>query len=98
MTVHVDSIEVAAYRMPTDAPARSRCLPLSAHCAPAISAQVFAACETAVHLEYFHDHVRIESLLFDGTLSPAGGGRVPDADRPGLGLELKHADAERFRL
>ena len=53
---------------------------------------------TTVHLEYFHDRVRIESLLFDGTLSPAGGRLVPDAKRPGLGLKLKRANAERFRL
>jgi L-alanine-DL-glutamate epimerase-like enolase superfamily enzyme len=80
-----------------DALARAHCLPISAHCAPAISAHVFAACETAVHIEYFHDHARIESLLFDGTLSPQGGVLVPDAERPGLGIELKRADAERFR-
>jgi L-alanine-DL-glutamate epimerase-like enolase superfamily enzyme len=81
-----------------DGLAKAHCLPISAHCAPAISAHVFAACETAVHLEYFHDHVRVESLLFDGTLSPAGGKLVPDHGRSGLGLELKRADAERFRI
>ncbi|WP_028057724.1 enolase C-terminal domain-like protein [Candidatus Solirubrobacter pratensis] len=80
-----------------DALAKAHCLPLSAHCAPAVSAHVFAACETAVHLEYFHDHVRIESLLFDGTRSPDGGRLVPDRDRAGLGIELKRADADRFR-
>ncbi|HET8756022.1 MAG TPA: enolase C-terminal domain-like protein [Solirubrobacteraceae bacterium] len=80
-----------------DGLAKAHCLPISAHCAPAVSAHVFAACETAVHLEYFHDHVRIESLLFDGTLSPAGGKLVPDRDRPGFGIELKRSDAERFR-
>jgi L-alanine-DL-glutamate epimerase-like enolase superfamily enzyme len=79
-----------------DALAKARCLPLSAHCAPAVSAHVFAACETAVHIEYFHDHVRIESLMFDGTLSPTGGRLVPDPDRPGLGIELKRRDAERY--
>jgi L-alanine-DL-glutamate epimerase-like enolase superfamily enzyme len=80
-----------------DALAGARCLPISAHCAPAISAHVFAACETAIHIEYFHDHARIESMLFDGTLAPSGGRLVPDAGRPGLGLELKRVDAERFR-
>jgi L-alanine-DL-glutamate epimerase-like enolase superfamily enzyme len=80
-----------------DALAKAHCLSLSAHCAPAVSAHVFAACETAVHLEYFHDHVRIESLLFDGTRSPDGGRLVPDRDRAGLGIELKRADADRFR-
>jgi L-alanine-DL-glutamate epimerase-like enolase superfamily enzyme len=80
-----------------DGLAKAHATPLSAHCAPAVSAHVFAGCETAVHLEYFHDHVRVESLLFDGTLAPTGGMLVPDADRPGLGIELKRADAERFR-
>ncbi len=80
-----------------DGLAKARCLPISAHCAPAISAHAFAACETAIHLEYFHDHARVESTLFDGTLDPDGGRLVPDASRPGLGIELKRADAERFR-
>ena len=81
-----------------DALAKAHCLPLSAHCAPAISAQVFAACETAVHLEYFHDHVRIEDMLFDGVVAPRGGKLIPDASRPGLGIALKRADAERWRV
>jgi L-alanine-DL-glutamate epimerase-like enolase superfamily enzyme len=81
-----------------DGLAKARCLPISAHCAPAISAHVFSACETAVHLEYFHDHARLESILFDGTLSPTDGRLVPDGSRPGLGIELKRADAEHFRI
>ncbi|HET6570844.1 MAG TPA: enolase C-terminal domain-like protein [Solirubrobacterales bacterium] len=68
----------------------------SAHCAPAISAHACCAIETLEHLEYFHDHVRIERMLFDGTLDPEGGRLVPDRSRPGLGLELKRADAEEF--
>jgi hypothetical protein len=48
------------------------------------------------HIEYFHDHVRIESLLFDGTLEPENGALKPDRSRPGNGLELKRADAERY--
>ena len=71
--------------------------PFSAHCAPAISAHVLAAMQTALHIEYFHDHVRVERLLLDGALEPDGGALRPDPDRPGLGLELKRADAERFR-
>jgi L-alanine-DL-glutamate epimerase-like enolase superfamily enzyme len=72
-----------------DALAKAHNLPLSAHCAPAVSAHVLAACETAAHIEYFHDHVRVESELFDGTLHPAGGRLVPDASRPGLGISLR---------
>jgi L-alanine-DL-glutamate epimerase-like enolase superfamily enzyme len=70
--------------------------PFSAHCAPAISAHVCCAMETLEHLEYFHDHVRVERLLFDGTLDPEGGALRPDRSRPGLGLELKHGEAERW--
>ncbi len=49
-----------------------------------------------VHLEYFHDHVRIEHMLFDGVVEPVDGALVPDLDRPGIGLELKRSDAERY--
>ena len=48
------------------------------------------------HLEWFHDHVRIEHLLFDGAPTPRGGAIRPDMTRPGLGLDFKHQDAERF--
>lgn len=71
-------------------------LDLSAHCAPAISAHAFCAVERLRHLEYFHDHVRIESMLFDGTLSPAGGRLTPDPNRPGLGLELKEHEVRKY--
>jgi L-alanine-DL-glutamate epimerase-like enolase superfamily enzyme len=69
---------------------------LSGHCAPAASAHVLSAVHRLRHLEWFHDHVRIERMLFDGTLEPAGGFVRPDAERPGHGLELKRADAARY--
>jgi len=69
--------------------------PLSAHCAPALSANVLVALERARHIEYFHDHVRVESLLFDGVPAPDGGELRPDPSRSGHGLELKRAEAER---
>ncbi len=72
-------------------------LDVSGHCAPALSAHAFCAVRRLRHLEYFHDHVRIERMFFDGVLEPSGGRLRPDPDRPGLGLELKRADAERFR-
>lgn len=75
---------------------RARNIPFSAHCAPAVSAHACAAMETLLHLEYFHDHVRVERTLFDGTLTAEGGALTPDPDRPGLGLEFKRADAERY--
>ncbi|MFC7882032.1 enolase C-terminal domain-like protein [Streptomyces sp. NPDC057376] len=74
-----------------------RHLDLSAHCAPAVSAHAFCAVRRLRHLEYFHDHVRVERLLFDGTLSPDGGALRPDPGRPGLGLDVRWPDAEPYR-
>jgi L-alanine-DL-glutamate epimerase-like enolase superfamily enzyme len=71
-------------------------LDVSGHCAPALSAHALCAVRRLRHLEYFHDHVRIERMLFDGTLEPEGGRLRPDRSRPGHGLELKRADAERW--
>ena len=77
---------------------QARCLPFSAHCAPAISAHACCAMETVVHVEYFFDHYRIEGMLFDGTLEPDQGLLTPDRTRPGLGLELRREAAERYQL
>ena len=73
-------------------------IPLSTHTAPALHAQPCCALPAVRHLEWFHDHVRIERLLFDGAPEPVDGRLVPDRSRPGLGLELKHADAQRYLL
>ena len=70
---------------------------VSGHCAPNLHAQVAAATPNLRHLEYFHDHHRIEQMLFDGALSPEGGALRPDQDRPGLGIEFKRGDAEHYR-
>jgi L-alanine-DL-glutamate epimerase-like enolase superfamily enzyme len=78
--------------------AAARGLQISGHCAPNLHAQVAMAVPNLRHLEYFHDHVRIESMLFDGALDPRGGALRPDPARPGLGLSLKTPDAERFRV
>ena len=79
-----------------DALCSRRGLDLSAHCAPAVSAHAFCAVERLRHLEYFHDHVRVEALFFDGLPERGGGVLRPDRSRPGHGLELKRADAERW--
>jgi L-alanine-DL-glutamate epimerase-like enolase superfamily enzyme len=78
--------------------AQAHQLDVSAHCAPQLSAHVFCGVATLRHLEYFHDHVRVERLLFDGVLEPEGGALRPDPDRPGHGLELKRADAQRWAV
>ncbi|HEY9292371.1 MAG TPA: enolase C-terminal domain-like protein [Microlunatus sp.] len=63
-------------------------LQVSAHCAPNLSAQAAAATANFRHLEWFVDHDRIESELFDGCLDPAGGA-VTLSQRPGHGLSLR---------
>ena len=73
-------------------------MPLSAHCAPSLHAHVCCALPVARHIEYFHDHVRIEHMLFDGALTPIGGALRPDPARPGLGITLKRSEAERFAV
>ncbi|MGH2972445.1 MAG: enolase C-terminal domain-like protein [Gaiellaceae bacterium] len=69
---------------------------VSAHCAPAISAHVFAAVGRLRHLEYFHDHVRVERMLFDGVPEPDGSVLRPDKTRSGNGLELKRQEVARW--
>ncbi|MCW3067334.1 MAG: Mandelate racemase/muconate lactonizing enzyme-like protein [Solirubrobacterales bacterium] len=72
-----------------DALARAFQRPLSLHCAPALHTHAALALDRLVHLEYFHDHVRIEEMLFDGVPALRDGALVPDRARPGCGLELK---------
>ncbi|MER7398948.1 enolase C-terminal domain-like protein [Streptomyces sp. NPDC000151] len=73
-------------------------LDLSGHCAPHVHAHAAAAVPNLRHLEWFHDHVRIENLLFDGALDPAGGSITPGADgAPGHGLTLRADLAEQYR-
>ena len=72
-------------------------LQVSGHCAPNLHAHVGVAVPNLRHVEYFHDHQRIERLFFDGALDPAGGTMSPDLDRPGHGLTLRAADTERYR-
>jgi L-alanine-DL-glutamate epimerase-like enolase superfamily enzyme len=82
----------------TSAICEARSIPLSAHCAPTLHAHLGCALLPLRHLEHFFDHARIESMLFDGALTPRDGALVPDRSRAGLGVELKDHDAERFAI
>ncbi len=73
-------------------------VPFSAHTAPSIHAQVGCAAPQIAHVEYFYDHARIERMLFDGAPQPGNGELRPDAARPGLGLEFKQQDAQKWRV
>jgi L-alanine-DL-glutamate epimerase-like enolase superfamily enzyme len=69
---------------------------LSAHCAPALHLHAACAAPRLRHQEWFHDHVRIEAMLFDGAPIPRNGAIAPDLSRLGHGLEFRRADAARF--
>ncbi|MGE5110403.1 MAG: enolase C-terminal domain-like protein [Acidobacteriaceae bacterium] len=71
-------------------------VPLSGHTAPTLHTHVACAAIPFENLEYFHDHVRIEHMFFDGVPEPSNGELRPDLSRPGNGIELRKADAERF--
>jgi L-alanine-DL-glutamate epimerase-like enolase superfamily enzyme len=76
--------------------ARSFGVPFSAHCAPALHLHVGCAVANLRHLEYFHDHARIEGMLFDGAEVPRDGKLHPNLRRPGMGLELRRKEAARY--
>ena len=70
---------------------------VSAHCAPNVHAHVAAATPNLRHLEWFHDHVRVEEQLFSGSLDPAGG-RIRPTSMPGNGLVLDEDAVGRHRV
>jgi L-alanine-DL-glutamate epimerase-like enolase superfamily enzyme len=72
------------------------CLPMSAHTAPSLHAHLCCAASRIRNLEYFHDHVRIEQMLFEGVLHPRDGALHPDRTRAGLGIALKRTEAARY--
>ncbi len=73
-------------------------LPLSTHCAPSLHLHAACALTRFRHLEYFHDHVRIERMLFDGFVEPHAGTLTPDPEAPGLGITFKRQDAAQFEV
>jgi L-alanine-DL-glutamate epimerase-like enolase superfamily enzyme len=81
-----------------DALCDARSLPLSAHCAPSLHRHAAIAAARLWNIEWFHDHVRIEQMLFDGAPRLERGSITVDWSRPGLGIELKRSDAEKYRV
>ncbi|KOG88767.1 enolase C-terminal domain-like protein [Streptomyces varsoviensis] len=77
--------------------AQAHGLEISAHCAPHVHVHAAAAIPNLRHIEWFHDHVRIESTLFDGALDPSGG-RLTPGPAPGHGLTLRREDMEPYRI
>ena len=73
-------------------------LTVSGHCAPNLHAHVAAATANLRHLEWFHDHVRIEPLAFTGALDPRGGTVTPSRSEPGHGLTVRTANLDAYRI
>lgn len=73
-------------------------LPLSAHTAPSVHAHLCCASLAARNIEYFHDHIRIEQIFFDGAARAVRGVLTPNLSAPGFGLEMKHPDVEKYRV
>lgn len=72
--------------------------PLSAHTSPSVHATLCCALVPAINVEYFHDHARIENMIFDGAAKPVNGNLRPDVSRPGFGMEFKRKHAEQFQI
>ncbi|HJQ42362.1 MAG TPA: enolase C-terminal domain-like protein [Jatrophihabitantaceae bacterium] len=76
--------------------AASHGLEISGHCAPTAHLAVACSVPNLRHLEYFHDHVRIEAMLFDGVSPARDGVLAPDLNRAGLGISLQ-PNAAKYR-
>lgn len=73
-------------------------LPFSSHCAPSVHLHAALALPSFYIAEYFFDHARIETMLFDGVCVPKDGYIKPDSNRPGLGIEFKYKDAAKYKI
>lgn len=105
MAPHVDCLQIDVTRcggisefLRAAATAAAHGLEVSAHCAPHQHLAVAGCVENLRHIEWFHDHVRIEHMLFDGTVSARGGTVSSNLDSIGNGLTFRAADAQRFRV
>jgi L-alanine-DL-glutamate epimerase-like enolase superfamily enzyme len=73
-------------------------VPVSAHCAPSLHAPAMCSVAGACNIEYFHDHVRLEQLCFDGAARMVDGQVTPHSSASGFGLTLREADMARWRV
>lgn len=73
-------------------------LPLSAHTAPTVHQHVCCALPAARHVEYFHDHTRIERMFFEGAATQTAGVLRPGCSAAGLGIDLRRSDIEKYKV
>jgi L-alanine-DL-glutamate epimerase-like enolase superfamily enzyme len=105
MAPHVDCLQVDVTRcggitelLRIAAVAAAHGLDVSGHCAPHQHLPVLAAVPNLRHAEWFHDHVRIETMLFDGAIDPTEGTAPVNHATPGTGLTFRDSDADQFRV
>ncbi len=72
-------------------------LEISGDCAPHMSVHAAAATPNFRHLEWFHDHVRIENMFFEGCLNPQCGMLRPST-KPGNRLAIRTGALEKYRV
>jgi L-alanine-DL-glutamate epimerase-like enolase superfamily enzyme len=80
--------------MAADAAAAAH-VPISTHTAPQLHVHVHAGVRDLQSLEWFHDHERIENLLFAGTALPCEDRAGVDLTQPGNGLTRRDTTAKR---
>ena len=73
-------------------------IPFSSHCAPSLHLHAALALPSFYIAEYFHDHIRIEKMFFDGVTKPKNGMVYPDMSKPGIGLTLKEKDVAKYKI
>jgi L-alanine-DL-glutamate epimerase-like enolase superfamily enzyme len=73
-------------------------LDVSGHCAPYQHAPVLAAIKNLRHLEWFHDHVRIEERFFERACVMTKGSLHLSDDTAGNGTRWEAAAAAPFRV
>jgi L-alanine-DL-glutamate epimerase-like enolase superfamily enzyme len=78
--------------------AEAQQIPFSSHCAPALHLHAAISLNNFFIAEYFYDHARIENMLFDGVMQSKDGSIYPDVSRPGMGIEFKYSDAEKYKI
>ncbi len=72
-------------------------VPLSSHCGQTLHLAAASVAPNLRHLEYFHDHQRIDEMLFEG-LPRRLGGELELSPEAGLGLQVKESAAAACRV
>lgn len=72
-------------------------IPMSSHCAPSVHLHPCLAAGPVIHMEWFHDHVRLEQMLLHGAATDRHGRLAADPSKPGSGVELNTREADKYK-